>query len=232
MATRTRGERQYVRMPRFAARLYDNLTSIGGVPRGFREIAGFLAARVPEGTLLDVGTGPGRLLRELHAAAPALRLFGLDIAAAMIDLARANLRDVPGVDLRVGSIAASGYPSGFFDVVVSTGSFYNWDDPVAGLDEIFRILRPGCSGYIFETVSDGDRERLDARLTRNLEGSGALRRAVSRFFLNKQLRMTYTRAQIVDLVARSRFAATARVEPVEVGGLPIYVRIELPKPQD
>jgi SAM-dependent methyltransferase len=232
MAARTRGERQYVRMPRFAARLYDNLTSVGGVPRGFREIAAFLAGRVPEGTLLDAGTGPGRLLREVHAAAPALRLFGLDIAASMIDLARANLHDVPGVDLRVGSIAATGYPSGFFDAVVSTGSFYNWDDPVAGLDEIHRILRPGRSGYIFETVSDSDRDLLRVQLTRNLEGAGPLRRAVSRAFLNKQLHMTYTRGQIVDLVAASRFAGTARVEPVEVGGLPIYVRIELPKPGD
>jgi ubiquinone/menaquinone biosynthesis C-methylase UbiE len=226
---RTRGERQYIAMPGFATRLYDNLTSLAGVTRGFQEIAEFLAERVPAGNLLDVGTGPGRLLREIRRTCPNTILFGLDISKAMIDLARKNLRGLDGIDLRVGNIAATDYPSGFFDRVVSTGSFYNWDRPIAGLDEIFRILQPGSTAHIYESVNDYDRELLEAALTKNLEGIGAVRKAVSRHFLFKQLGMTYSTEDLHRIVGQSAFAETHQVERIVLGGLPVYVRIDLLK---
>jgi ubiquinone/menaquinone biosynthesis C-methylase UbiE len=226
---RTRGERQYVGMPGFAARLYDNLTSVAGVSRGFREIAQFLSARVPAGKLLDVGSGPGRLLREIRCATPTIDLFGLDVSQAMIDLARENLHDLHGIDLRVGNVTATGYPSGFFDCVVSTGSFYNWDRPIAGLNEVFRILKPGSMAYIYESVTDHDRDRLHVDLNRNLHDYGAIRRGLSRHFLRRQLRMTYSTEEIHRLIRQSDFADTYRLERVELGGLPIYVRIDLSK---
>jgi len=224
---RTRGEQQYIGMPGFAARLYDNLTSVDGVSRGFREIAQFLAARVPAGKLLDVGPGPGRLLGEIRLATQAIDLFGLDISKAMIDLARENLHDLHGIDLRVGNITATEYPSGFFDCVVSTGSFYNWDRPIAGLDEVFRILKPGSTAYIYESVTDHDRDLLQVRLARNLHDCGAIRTGLSRHFLHKQLRMTYSTDEIHQLIRQSDFADTYRLERLELGGLPIYVRIDL-----
>ena len=226
---RTRGELHYVGMPGFAARLYDNLTRVAGVSRGFREIAKFLAGRVPAGKLLDVGAGPGRLLREIRLTNRTIDLFGLDISRAMIDLARTNLRGLHGIDLRVGNITATDYPSDFFDCVVSTGSFYNWDRPVAGLDEVARILKPGSRAYIYESVKDYDRDLFEVSLARNLEDCGGIRAAVSRYFLNKQLGMTYFTDEMHQLIRQSGFADTYRLERIEVGGLPIYVRIDLSK---
>ena len=226
---RTRGEQQYIRMPDFAVRLYDNLTSVAGVSRGFREIAQFLASRVPAGKLLDVGPGPGRLLAEIRLATQAIDLFGLDISPAMIDLARENLHDLQGIDLRVGNIAATEYPSDFFDCVVSTGSFYNWDRPIAALNEVFRILKPGDTAYIYESVTDHDSELLEVRLARNLEDCGAIRTGLSRYFLHRQLRMTYSTDEVRQLIRQSDFADTYRLERLELGGLPIYVRIDLLK---
>jgi ubiquinone/menaquinone biosynthesis C-methylase UbiE len=226
---RTRGEQQYIGMPGFAARLYDNLTSVAGVSRGFREIAQFLTTRVPAGKLLDVGSGPGRLLAEIRLATPAIDLFGLDVSQAMIDLARENLHDLHGIDLRVANITATGYPSGFFDCVVSTGSFYNWDHPIAGLNEVFRILKPGSMAYIYESVTDHDSELLQVRLARNLEDCGAIRTGLSRYFLRRQLRMTYSTDEMRQLIRQSDFADTYGLERVELGGLPIYVRIDLLK---
>ncbi len=226
---RTRGERQYSAMPSFAARLYDNLTSVGGVSRGFREIAEFITGRVPVGRLLDVGTGPGRLLREIRLTNPVINLFGLDISKAMIDLARTNLCGLGDIDLRVGNVTATDYPSNFFDCVVSTGSFYNWDRPIVGLDEVFRILKSGSTAFIYESVTDHDRDLLEVRLGHNLEGFGAIRTGLSRRFLHKQLRMTYSTDEIHQLIRQSDFADTYRLERLDLGGLPIYVRIELSK---
>lgn len=227
---RTRGERDYVGMPGFAARLYDNLTSVRGVRRGFQQIAQFLAARVRTGNLLDVGTGPGWLLWEIGLANRAIHLYGVDISTAMVHLAQENLRDLGSVDLRVGNITATDYAEDFFDAVVSTGSFYNWDHPVAGLDEMFRILKPGKTAFIYETVTDHDHARLEAALAANLRGYGRIRTVLSRFFLHRQLAMAYSTDQIQALLARSRFALSHHIVSLELGGLPIYVRMELTKP--
>jgi len=160
---------------------------------------------------------------------PAIDLFGLDISKAMIGLARTNLRSLGDIDLRVGNVTATDYPSDFFDCVVSTGSFYNWDRPIVGLDEVFRILKPGSTAYIYESVTDHDRDLLELRLARNLEACGAIRTGLSRHFLHKQLRMTYSTDEIRQLIRQSDFAGTYRLEPVELGGLPIYVRIDMSK---
>jgi ubiquinone/menaquinone biosynthesis C-methylase UbiE len=168
-------------------------------------------------------------LAEIRLATPAIDLFGLDVSQAMIDLARENLHDLHGIDLRVANITATGYPSGFFDCVVSTGSFYNWDHPIAGLNEVFRILKPGSMAYIYESVTDHDSELLQVRLARNLEDCGAIRTGLSRYFLRRQLRMTYSTDEMRQLIRQSDFADTYGLERVELGGLPIYVRIDLLK---
>jgi len=59
---KTRGEIQYIKMPFFAAKQYDNLTSVRGVNKGFEDIASFLVDNIKQGRILDIGTGPGRLL--------------------------------------------------------------------------------------------------------------------------------------------------------------------------
>lgn len=53
---KTRGETQYINMPPFIARLYDNLTSVRGINKSFEEIAEFIGNILTHGKLLDIGT--------------------------------------------------------------------------------------------------------------------------------------------------------------------------------
>jgi len=62
------------------------LTSIKGVNRSFEEISHFVGDILTQGNILDIGTGPGRLLFEISKQTPLLKLFGLDISKTMIDL--------------------------------------------------------------------------------------------------------------------------------------------------
>ena len=226
---KTRGEKQYVNMPFFAARLYDNLTSVKGVKQSFEEISIFLDHVNKQGRLLDIGTGPGRLLREIYGRNREIELYGLDISASMLEVARHNLKELKHVDLRVGNIIKTDYNSDFFDCIVSTGSFYNWDKPVEGLNEIFRILKPGKTAYIIDTYKDYDSELLRTGLKINLKGYNSIRRLISAYFLRKQLNMTYAIREYHELLKRTFFKESHTIQQIELGNLPIYVRIELHK---
>lgn len=76
---KTRGETLYIDMPSFAARLYDNLTSTRGVNKSFEEIASFIGSFLQTGRLLDIGTGPGRLLAEINKRIPQIELGNLPV---------------------------------------------------------------------------------------------------------------------------------------------------------
>jgi 2-polyprenyl-3-methyl-5-hydroxy-6-metoxy-1,4-benzoquinol methylase len=50
----------------------------------YKEIAQDLTSRLSAGRLLDVGTGPGRLLQAIHNLNYTIELYDLDISASMI----------------------------------------------------------------------------------------------------------------------------------------------------
>ena len=225
----TRGEKQYINMPSFAARLYDNLTGIKGVIKGFEEIADFINTHLNQGRLLDIGADPGRLLSAINKKCENIELYGLDISASMINLAKQNLQNIRNIQLQVGNITDSVYNSDYFDCIVSTGSFYNWDQPVKGLNEIFRILKPGRTAYIYDSYKDCDKKLLMIRLKSNLRAYSYFRRQLSVYFLKKQLNMTYTLKEYDELLSRSEFRKTYNLTHIELGNLPVYIRLELKK---
>ena len=223
----TRGEKNFIKMPLFAARKYDRLTDVKGVNNSFSKMAGYVATQHTQGRLLDVGTGPGRLLLELKEQIPGIELHGLDISASMLKIARKRVGE--DVDLKLGNITKTDYPNDYFDCIVCSGSFYNWDNPIEGLNEIYRILKPGQKAFLFETTRDYDPELLGINLHNNLAEYGQLRRIMSIMFLKKQLKMTYSTAEYNQLVLRSKFRDSYSIVRDVLGSLPIYVRIELTK---
>jgi ubiquinone/menaquinone biosynthesis C-methylase UbiE len=107
-----------------------------------------------DGKILDIGTGPGRLLLALYRLDPGLELYGADISEAMINKARENCiaAGAAKIDLRVASALSLPYPDNYFDTVISTGSLHHWKDPAAGLNETCRVLRPGGHALIYDLV--------------------------------------------------------------------------------
>jgi ubiquinone/menaquinone biosynthesis C-methylase UbiE len=98
--------------------------------------------------LLDVCCGPGYLAAE--AAARGLSAVGVDVAPAMVDLARGR---VPAAEFRVGDAEALDFADGSSDAVVCAFGLLHLAGPEGAIAEAFRVLRPG-GGYAF-TVWDG-----------------------------------------------------------------------------
>jgi len=225
---KSRGETQFLRFPRFAAGLYSRLTRTRSLQQQYQEIAALLTGQVQSGRLLDIGTGPGRLLLKIHKLNPGLQLYGLDISQAMTELARQNLAGVTA-NLKTANVCATGYEGGFFDMVVCTGSFYLWDQPEQGLDEIHRILKPGGSAHLFETNRTYDRVAYRAALKANLKREGLAMRLFGPLLLAKALPMAYRIDEVETIVGRTRFAGKCRIEKVALVGLPIWMYVHLTK---
>jgi SAM-dependent methyltransferase len=148
------------------------------VPRGLR---GRLAGRLmllnrqeeaadlldvpPGGQVLEIGYGPGgliRLLRQTQAA----RICGVDPSPEMRDLAQ---RRNPGADLRLGTAGQTGFGDGEFDRVVSVNNVALWPGLTAGLREMHRVTRPG--GRVLIAWHGGHRNSRIARRLALPEGT-------------------------------------------------------------
>jgi ubiquinone/menaquinone biosynthesis C-methylase UbiE len=225
----SRGESNFLHLPGFAAKLYDNLTQTRAIRLMYNEVARELTGRLDHGRLLDIGTGPGHLLHEIHRLCPSLELFGLDISDAMVERARRNLDGIP-VDLRQRNIRKTDYMDGFFNLITSTGSFYLWDEPVECLNEIHRILKPGGAACIYESYRDYDETAFRSALRNNLAKETLFRRWLTPGFLKRQLRMTYASSQVEGILRATRFSGDFKVEKIILANLPVWLRIELTKP--
>ncbi len=225
---KTRGERYFIRLPRFGAQLYDRFLDVEPIETRIPEVAHDLVSRTECGRVLDVGTGPGRLLIEIRRLNPRLELYGLDISASMVRVARDNLQDV-SADLREGSIRHTDYESDFFSAVVSVGSFYLWDHPEESLEEISRILKKDKSAYLFEVHRDINRSDYQHALKMNLQQLNWTRKLVGPLALHKSTRMSYRTEDIAKIIENTSFAKNYAIEQVRLSGLAMWARITLKK---
>lgn len=137
--------------PEPPAWLYDLVARGALARRIYKRTVADLAASLPSGALLlDVGTGPGYLLRYLAQERPDVHLLGLDLDFQMIRRARRGKPALASLEWVVGDAQALPFADGTFHHIVATLSYHIWPEPLAGLDELWRSLRPGGRAWIYE----------------------------------------------------------------------------------
>lgn len=94
-------------------------------------------------SVLDVGTGTGRILQLLGHDAE--RAVGLDSSHSMLSVARANLEraEMRGIDLRQGDVYSPPFDRNSFDLIVIHQVLHFLDDPARAVREAARLLTPG-----------------------------------------------------------------------------------------
>jgi SAM-dependent methyltransferase len=109
------------------------------------------AGVAPGMSVLDVGSGPGALTRELVRRVGADRVAAIDPSPPFV----AALTDrLPEVDVRAGSAEHLPHDDGAFDAALAQLVVHFMSDPVAGLREMARVTRSG--GVVAACVWDHD----------------------------------------------------------------------------
>ena len=109
------------------------------------------------GTLIDIGTGTGRML-ELFGGHARLAL-GIDRSSEMLRLARAKLHDMAHAELRQADLYALPLDDGAADVAILHHVLHFAQQPGAAVREAARVLAPGGRLLIADFASH-DREEL------------------------------------------------------------------------
>jgi len=142
---------------------YNALSSSAIFMKHYELAAEDILSHCSQGTLLDIGTGPARLLLELHQQSPGMRLVGIDSSAAMVTQAKQNVAEAglsEFIEVKEGSANHIPFPDQSFDIVVSTVSMHHWKQPEACLNEIYRVLKDNSFALIYDLVSDTPKSTL------------------------------------------------------------------------
>jgi len=98
--------------------------------------------------VLEVGVGTGKNMPYWPKDA---QMTGIDLTPGMLEIAhrRANRLGLTA-DLRLGDVQALGFPDAGFDTSVATFVFCSVPDPMLGLRELGRVVRPGGQVLLLE----------------------------------------------------------------------------------
>lgn len=113
-------------------------------------------------TVLDVACGTGEFEQLLLSENPTQEIVGVDISEKMLEIAKHKCSIYSQVSFQTASALALPFASNSFDVVISANSFHYFDDPLAALREMKRVLKPEgkvvildwCKDYFFWKIGD------------------------------------------------------------------------------
>jgi demethylmenaquinone methyltransferase/2-methoxy-6-polyprenyl-1,4-benzoquinol methylase len=126
------------------ARRYDLMNRLmsAGQDLHWRRLAVQAAELEPGATLLDVAAGTGDMVFIAQTLVPSVRVVAADFAVEMMRVGRGR-RDARRADWIGADTYQLPFPDSTFDAVTSAFLLRNLTDPLAGVREQVRVLKPG-----------------------------------------------------------------------------------------
>lgn len=112
-----------------------------------REAASLLGVEDPQARVLEIGFGPGLGIDALTGLLPAGEVIGVD--PSEVSHRHAEARNAAAISrgnvvLLSGTAQALPLPDEHCDAAIFVDNLHFWPDPLEGLSEIRRVLRPGA----------------------------------------------------------------------------------------
>jgi ubiquinone/menaquinone biosynthesis C-methylase UbiE len=129
-------------------------------------LAGLAADRRRNARLLDLACGTGHFLREVKANHPRLHVTGLDLSPHYLAVAGRALMPWSRARLVEGAAEAMPFADREFDIVTSIYLFHELPPRIrrAVVGEIRRVLKPGGTLILVDSLQTGDEPLYDAML--------------------------------------------------------------------
>lgn len=141
--------RRYQRLSRF----YDRMEAMQ--ERRYFPWRRKLWSLVSGSRVLEVGVGTGK---NMEFYPPGLEVIAIDLTPGMLERANRRAEELHlKVDLRLGDVQCLEFPDDSFDTIVGTFVFCSVPDPVLGLRELKRVLRPGGQVLLLEHMRSANR---------------------------------------------------------------------------
>jgi ubiquinone/menaquinone biosynthesis C-methylase UbiE len=120
-------------------------TAIMGLRTAEKHAAFFLPYLKPGMSLLDCGCGPGTVTLGLAEIVAPGEVVGTELEETQVTIARQNAagRETSNARFEVGNIYDLPFESDTFDAVFTSAVLGNLREPVRGLRETYRVLKPG-----------------------------------------------------------------------------------------
>ena len=168
-------------------------------------VTDFLATGFERGDVLDLGTGTALIPIELCRRNPNCRVMAIDLAVAMLDLARLNI-EVAGLSQRIQLAQVDAKQMSFrdqmFDAVVSNSILHHLPRADSCLAEAIRVTKTG--GQLF--LRDLLRPDNETRLQELVQAYAGKENQHSQQLFADSLRAAFTLDEVRGLVAPLGFA--------------------------
>ena len=134
------------------AHRYDTINTVlsAGTDSGWRRRAARETGLAPGGSALDIACGSGKLTADLaRLVGAAGRVVGLDFSPQMLEVAR---REHPRLEFLEGDALNLPFEDASFDASTIAFGLRNLADPVRGLREMLRVVKPSGRVVVLEFV--------------------------------------------------------------------------------
>ncbi len=108
----------------------------------------------PTDAVLDIACGTGEFERLVLVEHPTQQIVGVDLSEKMFEIAQQKCRAYPNVSFQNASASVLPFAERSFDVIVSASAFHYFDDPIAALTEMKRVLKPEGEIIILDWCKD------------------------------------------------------------------------------